>query len=311
MRQHPLDSQYTHLRLSFVGDHVAIVELNRPKKRNAISAALWKEIGDVFRKIGTLGDGCRAVVLTGSGKSFSSGLDIMDSGLLPPSDSKYDPARRGISFLPQIKVLRQELYFVQCSSLLLANNVFDTLFAQEMQRCFSAVEECSVPVIAAIHGNCIGAGVDLACCCDIRICQPNTTFSVREVKIGLAADIGTLQRLPKITGNDSRVRELCFTGGDFGSEEALRIGFVSRTMNNALEGATELASKIAKNSPVASSLTKKSLVYSRDVSVKMGLDDIANKNALALQTRDLRIAATAAFVGQDPTYEDVPLYSRL
>jgi delta(3,5)-delta(2,4)-dienoyl-CoA isomerase len=287
MKQHPLDDRFKHLKLSVVNDnpHITVVAIDRPKKRNAISAALWIEIGEVFSMLGKLGDGCRCIVLKGSGKAFSSGLDIFDQSLLPggPSDDD-DAARRGLSFLPQIK---------------------------DMQRCFSALEECPVPVIAAIHGNCIGAGIDLACCCDVRIAERNARFSVREARIGLAADIGTLQRLPKVCGCDSRVRELCYTGEDFDCHEAARIGFVSRVCQDALEEAIRLAKVIAANSPIAVLGTKQSLIYSRDHSVSEGLDHIAIHNALALQTHDLEIAATSAATGENPSYKDLPLFSRL
>jgi delta(3,5)-delta(2,4)-dienoyl-CoA isomerase len=285
--QHPLDGRFKHLKLYAVNDspQITVVAIDRPRKRNAISAALWVEIGEVFNKLGKLGDGCRCIVLTGSGKAFSSGLDIFDQSLLPggPTDGD-DPARRGLAFLPQIK---------------------------DMQRCFTALEECPIPVIAAIHGNCIGAGIDLACCCDVRIAEPNTRFSVREARIGLAADIGTLQRLPQACGNDSRVRELCYTGEDFDCQEAARIGFISRVCQDALGEAIRLAKVISSNSPIAVLGTKRSLIYSRDHTVGEGLDHIATHNALALQTQDLKIAATSAATGENPSYNDLPLFSRL
>lgn len=156
---------------------------------------MWREIGDSFRKIGTIGDGCRCVLLIGSGKGFCGGIDISDkrffSGIennIGDENSSIDVARKSLAFRSQIL---------------------------EMQSAFTAVEECPVPVVAAIHGACIGAGVDLACCADVRVCSPDAKFSVREVRLGLAADVGTLQRLPRIVGFGSRVRELCLTGGEF------------------------------------------------------------------------------------------------
>jgi delta(3,5)-delta(2,4)-dienoyl-CoA isomerase len=216
MKPHPLDDEFRHLKLSIPQEskHIVVVAFNRPKKRNAMSAALWREIGDAFSRLGRLGDDCRCIVLTGIGKAFSAGLDVSDPTLLPSGGTPDDDvARLGLAFLPKIL---------------------------DMQRCFTAIEECPVPVIAAIHGSCIGAGVDVACCCDIRIAQAGATFSVREVRIGLAADIGTLQRMPKITGNDSRVRELCFTGETFDHQEAARIGFVSRVSENVMGDAIQL-----------------------------------------------------------------------
>jgi len=158
----------------------------------------------------------------------------------------------------------------------------------EMQQCFTIIEKINVPVVALVHGKCIGAGVDLICCADVRFCTPDAVFSVREIKLGLAADIGTLQRLPKIASNDSRIREMCLTGEDFDSKEAFRIGLVSKILID--DGETEalkVCKKIAGNSPIAIAGTKQSLVYSRDNSVEEGLKHIAFMNAALLRTNDL------------------------
>lgn len=153
---------------------------------------MWKELGDAFRTLGTTGDGCRCILLIGSGKGFCGGIDIADekffSGITDneADDASQESARRSIAFYPQIL---------------------------QMQAAFTAVEECAVPVVAAIHGSCVGAGVDLVCCADVRVCDPDATFSIREVRLGLAADVGTLQRFPKLVGFGSLVKELCLTGG--------------------------------------------------------------------------------------------------
>jgi len=169
---HPLSKEFSCLKL-WIPDserHVVVVALDRVRKRNAISTVMWREIGEVFSILGRTGDDCRAIILTGAGtKAFTSGIDVTDEsfGLAANEDSEsssnYDVARKGLKFYPQIL---------------------------EMQKCFTAVEECPVPVIAAIQGSCIGAGVDLASVCDIRICSNTAKFSVREVQIGLAADVG-------------------------------------------------------------------------------------------------------------------------
>ena len=246
------------------------------------------------------GEDCRAIILTGAGSvAFTSGLDITDPSLLQPDhdddadadhageytqnpDSDPDIARMGVAKL------------------------FPKIIA--MQRCFTQIEKCPIPVIAAINGLCLGGGMDLASVCDVRICSGEAKFAVREVCVGLAADVGTLQRLPIITGNDSRVRELCYTGEIFTATEALELGFVSRicgagrnshgaqqhpnttttsTTTALMTEALALAIKIAANSPLAVMGTKRSLVYSRDHSVAEGLHHIATHNALALMTQDI------------------------
>eukprot|EP00536_Pseudo-nitzschia_multiseries_P004461 jgi/Psemu1/302611/fgenesh1_kg.74_\ len=253
---------------------------------------MWREIGEVFSILGRTGDDCRAIVLTGAGtKAFTAGIDIADEafGLAAQNGDNsngrgHDVARRGLRFYPQIL---------------------------DMQRCFTAVEECPVPVIAAIQGSCIGAGVDLASVCDIRICSSTAKFSVREVKIGLAADVGTLQRFPKITGNDSRVRELCLTGEIFSAKEAARIGFVSRISDRLLEDALTLASTIASNSPVAVVGTKRSLVYSRDHTVADGLVHIATHNTSALMTDDIPAAFVSVMQKKEAKFSNIPKLSKL
>jgi delta(3,5)-delta(2,4)-dienoyl-CoA isomerase len=291
---HALDHKFRHLSVSVLDGcpNVVVVSLDRPKKRNAINATMWKEIGTLFSALGRMGDDCRCVVIRGQGKSFTAGLDISDSSILvggadgddDSASNETDAARKGLSFLPKIL---------------------------EMQRCLTAIEECPVPVIAAIHGNCIGAGVDLASCCDIRLAQVGSTFSVREVQLGLAADVGTLQRLPKITGNDSRVRELCYTGEMFDHNEALRLGFVSRLCQDVIKDAIDLASRIASNSPIAVTGTKRSLVYSRDHTVSEGLEHVASHNALALMTSDIPAAFMAASTKEKARFSPIPAMSRL
>ena len=156
-------------------------------------------------------------------------------------------------------------------------------------------------MIAAIHGYCIGAGVDLASACDIRICAKDTKFTIKEVDIGLAADIGTLQRFQKVVGNESWARELAYTARFFNHEEALQRGFVSSIHENkeeVLKQALALAQVIAAKSPVAVSTSKRSIVYSRDHTVQEGLDHISTLNASMLQTDDMATAAMASMSKQ-------------
>ena len=248
---------------------------------------MWQEIGNAFCLLGTQGDGGRCILLTGSGKAFSAGIDTSDPTFFPSQKDDSDAARNALSFRPKII---------------------------GMQRCFTAVENCPVPVVAALVGPCIGAGVDLACCADIRLCSPSTKFSIREVRLGLAPDVGTLQRLPKIVGHGSRVQELCLTGEDFDATEAARIGFVSRisqTEDDLWPMAIDICKRIASNSPVAVAGTKSSLNYSRDHSVQEGLEHIASANSMALLTDDLVVSFTAMGSKNDPSFANLRPHSRL
>jgi len=139
----------------------------------------------------------RAVVLTGIGKHFTAGLDLssaMEIGQLK-EDGQADPARAAYKFFDVVAPLQQAV---------------------------SSLEKVRVPVIAAIHGFCIGAGVDLASACDIRLCASDAKFAIKEVDIGLAADIGTIQRFQKVVANGSWARELTYTARFFEAQEALK-----------------------------------------------------------------------------------------
>ncbi|CAN0553309.1 unnamed protein product, partial [Ectocarpus sp. 12 AP-2014] len=160
----------------------------------------------------------RAVVVSGMGDHFSAGLDLSDT-------TNFDAIGRATK-----DVARRAFRFRK--------------LALAMQESFTAVERCPQPVIAAIHGACVGGAVDLACACDVRLCSEDAGFCVAEVKVGLAADVGTLQRMPKIVGNESLCRELAYTGRTFGAAEASRMGFVSRVVA-APEAATAAAAAAA------------------------------------------------------------------
>jgi delta(3,5)-delta(2,4)-dienoyl-CoA isomerase len=283
---HPLNNEYQHIQLSISKEYpsVTIVALDRPRKRNAMNAVLWKEIGSIFSILGRSGDGCRCVLLTGTGSSFSAGIDVTDPSFLMTSQENV--AHTGLAFLPKIR---------------------------HMQACLTALETCPVPVVAAIHGYCMGAGVDLISCADIRLCHANTVFGVKEVALGLAADVGTLQRWPKITGNQSLTRELCLTGRNFDASTAVQAGLVSRivTENVVLTALQTVCAKIVPHSPVAVQGTKEALMYARDHSVADSLEQVAAFNALALQSDDLVSAWTARATKKIPTFSDLPAFSKL
>ena len=175
-----------------------------------------------------------------------------------------------------------------------------------MQQAFTAAEACPVPVIAAVHGPCIGAGVDLITACDVRLCSADAVFSVREVALSLAADVGTLARLAKVAGNASLISELCFTGRDFDARTALRMGLVSREVQGSgpqvRDAAIELARAIAAMSPLAVAGTKANLIYARDHSVSDSLGYVATWNGAALQSRDLATSALARISKTKPAF---------
>ncbi|KAM5236344.1 delta(3,5)-Delta(2,4)-dienoyl-CoA isomerase, mitochondrial [Ctenodactylus gundi] len=268
------DYSYESLQVTSAQKHVLHVQINRPDKRNAMNKAFWREMVECFTKIAQDSD-CRAVVFSGAGKMFSSGIDIVDmsSDLLQPQGD--DAAR--ISWYLRDLITRY-------------------------QKTFSVIEQCPKPVIAAIHGGCIGAGVDLITACDIRYSTQDAFFQVKEVDIGLAADVGTLQRLPKVIGNQSLVNELAFTARKMMADEALNSGLVSRVFPDKevmLDAALALAADISSKSPVAVQSTKVNLLYSRDHPVADSLNYMASWNMSMLQTQDIIKSVQAAIEKKD------------
>ncbi|TDL22425.1 ClpP/crotonase, partial [Rickenella mellea] len=242
---------------------------------------LWTQFGEVFDKISEDGT-VRAVVLASSiPRFFTAGLDLNEtSGIATISP---DPARRAF-------VLRQHIL--------------------RFQHAISAVERCPFPVIAAVHGFALGLAIDIITACDIRYAASDAVFAVKEVDIGLAADIGTLARLPKVAANQSLVRELAFTARNFSADEALSLGLLSKviqgTRREVVGAALETAKVIAGKSPVAVLGTKHLLVHARDHSVPENLEYTAAWNAAALQTSDPGDAIAAVKAKRQPKFAVLP-----
>ncbi len=170
-----------------------------------------------------------------------------------------------------------------------------------LQEAISAVEVCSKPVIAVVSGWCIGAGVDLIAACDIRLCSSDAKFSVREVKLAMVADLGSLQRLPRIIG-EGQTRELAFTGKDIDAERALRIGLVNDVYDDpdaVIDAAYGLANEIAANAPLTVQGIKKVMNESRNLPVSAGLQHVALWNSAFLHSADLE-EALRAFMERRP-----------
>jgi len=156
-----------------------------------------------------------------------------------------------------------------------------------------------------LHGIAYGLAIDISTACDIRLCTRDVRFSVKEVDIGVAADIGTLTRLPKVVGNHSWVKEVCYTARDFGADEAWRVGFVSDVAESKEEGmkmALDMCKTIAEKSPVAVMGTKEILNYSKDHSTEDGLRYTAIWNAGMLQTADIKSAMLSGLQKRKPKF---------
>ena len=265
-----------------IADHVANLVLSRPDELNTMSRDFWVELGDVLEEINKNSE-VRVVVMSSTGKHFCAGMDLsaFSNGVDNiPDGKKPDHARIG-----------EAVYRV----------------AKELQGYISSLEKIRVPVIAAIQGGCIGGAVDLVTACDIRLASKDAFFCIQEINIGMAADVGTLQRLPKIIP-DSKMREMAYTGRRMYADEAKETGLVSDTyesQDEMLTAANELAKVIASKSPVAIYGLKAVMNYSRDHSVSEGLEYNALWSGAMLSQKDMTEAITANMEKRDATFNDL------
>ncbi|XP_046911026.1 delta(3,5)-Delta(2,4)-dienoyl-CoA isomerase, mitochondrial isoform X1 [Dermatophagoides farinae] len=281
-------ADYEHIQVTAPHDHILHVELNRPDRRNAINRDMFREISECFSDIAA-DQQCRAVVISGTGKMFCSGIDYIDMVEQMTSMNSGSDAGGREDVAARAKYIRKTIILLQNS--------------------FNSIVKCPKPVIAAIHSGCIGAGVDLISATDIRYGSKDAYFSIREVAVGLAADLGTLQRMPKLVGNDSVMRELAYTARDMQADEAKEIGLLGKVFNDSnscIQGAIDLARTIASRSPVAVQGTKVSLNYSRDHSEKDGLEFMQIWNMCMLQSEDFIIASSSQVSKSDepPPFAD-------
>ena len=273
----PDQATYKTLRVEIDG-HVATVRLNRPDKANAMDLAMWHELRQAFIWVDAQPE-VRVAVLAGEGKQFCAGIDLqMMMGLSQQIQDDCDGRTR--------ENLRRVIL--------------------DLQDCLSSLERCRKPVLAAIQGACVGGGIDLVCCADMRYCSSDATFSIKEIDLGMAADVGTLQRLPKLI-SESMVRELAYTGRTFDAHEALGLHMVNKvfeTREALSEGVAALAASIASKSPLAIRGIKEMLNYARDHSVADGLNQVATWNAAMLMSADLQEAVMAKMGKRKPEFKD-------
>jgi enoyl-CoA hydratase len=258
---------------------VATLWLDNPERRNAMGPPFWADLPVIMEELSD-DESVRVVVIAAKGPHFTTGLDLRTMALTSGGGGgeRQSQAARAASARRQIK---------------------------RMQGTISSVADCPKPVIAAVHGACIGGGVDLITACDIRLASSDAFFSVRETKIAIVADVGTLQRLPRILSR-GHVAELAYTGKDIDAARAAQIGLVNEVLSDVDElhrAAQTMAEEIAANSPLVVMGTKAVLTAGADRSVEEGLDYVAIWNAAFLASDDLN-EAMSAFVEKRP-----PLYT--
>jgi enoyl-CoA hydratase/carnithine racemase len=256
--------------------HICKVIMNRPEKGNAMGPDFWDELAQIFQELNK-DDETRAVVLMANGKNFSSGIDLLASVNLIPQGGEG----------PDIELSSCHEFLV------------------EIQEKFNAIDRCIKPVIAAVHGACIGAGLDLITTCDIRLAAKDAYFSLKEVRIGMVADLGSLQRLPGIIG-DGKVRELAYTARNFDADDAKDMGLLNAIYpdrDSCIKAALQLAEEIAANAPLAVQATKRTLNYSRDKNIDAGLEYAAAKNAQLIRSADVKEAFVSMAQNRKPDFK--------
>jgi enoyl-CoA hydratase len=260
-------------------NRVAHLAINRPEKANAMNEEAWIELKAALLCCDQNPE-VRAIVFSGAGdKLFCAGIDLtMLMSTNEKTNSKCDGRKR--------EMFRKLL--------------------QDFQEIISTFEKISKPVLSAIHGACIGAGLDMISATDMRYCTQDAYFSIKEIDLGMVADIGTLQRLPKII-SDGMTRELAYTGRNLLADEALRCGLVNKVFDNKekmIKEVTALAELIATKSPLSIRGTKRNIVFARDHSVSESLEFIANWNAAQFYSNDLLAAFQGSITKQTPIFED-------
>ena len=226
-----------------IEERVARLTLNRPEQMNTMSPEFWRELETVLDKLQRDAP-ARALLIDSTGKHFTAGMALDSFGTSISLDDSTAQSRANIA-----------------------------LMLADMQRAFERIAQLRMPVIAAIQGGCVGGGVDMVGACDIRYCTADAFFCIQEINVGMAADLGTLQRLPKLMP-EGVVRELAYTGRRLPAYRALSTGLVNEvfeTQQAMLDAAMEVALEIAARPPVAVWASKQAIDYARDHTVADGL----------------------------------------
>ena len=264
-------------------DGVAHLQLRRGDELNTMLPSFWEELPRIVEEIDRNAS-ARVIVISSTGRHFSAGMDLSvftgDNGLAAGGGSD-DKGRRASALW---------------------------MLVQHLQDSFTALERARVPVLAAIQGGCIGGAVDMVCAADMRYCSADAFFCVQEINIGMTADVGTLQRLPKLIP-EGVARELAYTGDRMPAERALEVGLVNRVFEDhetLVEGTLEVAARIAAHSPLAIWGTKEAINYARDHSVADSLHQIAGWQSGMFVGSDMAEEFAAKAEGREPSFEDIP-----
>jgi enoyl-CoA hydratase len=261
-----------------IENKIAQVSFNRPEKANALHMDAWIEMQTIFEAL-SLTDDVRVIILSGEGNHFCAGIDLELLMSIGRFQEIACPGKRSEKIRGLIQTLQQTI---------------------------TAIEKCSKPVLAAIHNGCIGGGVDIATACDMRYSTEDAYFTIKEIDLGMVADLGTLQRLPKIIF-PGMAAEMAYTGRKVFGSEARNIGLVNQcytSKKTLMEGVMQIASTIASKSPLSIRGTKDVLHYTRDHSVSDALNYMSTWNAGMLLSADLTEAFKATMEKRPPKFND-------
>jgi enoyl-CoA hydratase len=261
-----------------LADGIATIALDRPDQANAITMPMWHAIRQAMAWLDETAE-VRVGIITGKGKVFSAGIDL---SLLAGIDAFVAHECAGRS--------REKLRHL----------------VLDLQDTLTAIERCRKPVLAAVQGACIGGGLDLVAACDMRYCSAEAYFTIKEIDVGMTADLGSLQRLPRLIG-EGMAREMAYTGRKVDGTEAQQIGLVNRcypTVEALRAGVLDIARVIATKPPLAVRGAKEMITYTRDHSIADGLNYVATWNAAMLLSQDLAEAGQAARERRAPAFLD-------
>lgn len=261
-----------------VTEGVAEVTLTATGKGQRMGPDYWAQFPVLFEQLDA-DEAVRVVLLRAGAEHFSFGLDLVGMGAELAEFTAADA--------------RAEL------------RTRFMLLVKKLQRTHNAVAACRKPVIAAVQGWCIGGGVDLITACDVRLASQEAKFSVREVKLAIVPDVGTLARLPAIVGQGA-TRELAFSGDDIDAQRALKLGLVSEVFESPealLTGARALAGRIAKNAPLTVQGIKQVLNFSSERDAALSLDAVALWNSAFFPSEDLQEAIGAFMEKREPVFK--------